>query len=214
MVHRRLLVDDHRGVGEPLNETKFTQSYALKNGGAHSGPGLVIRGTHYLTLERPAEAAKVWRPLADRIFSRPLLAFGGPAAAQITALANPLPPNVQLMTLQALSEGRLLLRLSHQFGIGEDALLSEPATIDLATLFDPAVLPVITAREVSLTNNQDKAEILARRARNAQWTGDTSPHPWRYLEFDFGTSTKVTLGPLEVKAFELTTGMSTSDVFG
>lgn len=214
MVHRRLLVDDARGVGEPLNETKFTQSYALQDGGAHFGPGLVIRGTHYLTLERPAEAAMVWRPLADRIFSRPLLAFGGPAVAEtFTALANPLPPNVQLMTLHALSEGRLLLRLSHQFGIGEDAVLSEPVTIDLAALFDPAVLPVITVREVSLTNNQDKSEILARRARNAKWTGDTSPHTWRHLVFDYGTSTKVTLGPLEIKTFELTTGMSTSDVF-
>ena len=35
MLHRRLLVDDHWGVGEALNEMAF-------------GEGLVARGKHYL----------------------------------------------------------------------------------------------------------------------------------------------------------------------
>ena len=38
MLHRRLLVDDHWGVGEALNEMAF-------------GTGLVARGKHYLLFD-------------------------------------------------------------------------------------------------------------------------------------------------------------------
>eukprot|EP00906_Rhabdomonas_costata_P030343 RCo042878 len=44
--------------------------------GQHYGPGLIIRGSVWLTLEPPASAAAVWRPLQDRIFSPPHLSFG------------------------------------------------------------------------------------------------------------------------------------------
>merc|ERR1719291_681528 len=50
MVHRALLKDDSRGVGEPLNETQFVLPYVNSDGGKHYGPGLIIRGKHLLTL--------------------------------------------------------------------------------------------------------------------------------------------------------------------
>ena len=217
MVHRRLLVDDSRGVSEPLNETQFTASYVGKPlhwGGQASGHGLVIRGSHFVTLEHPANASAIWRPLADRVFAKPVLGFQSGALVHnqttaqsfTSALSRPLPDNVQLMTLQALSKGQFLLRLSHQFGIHEDPLLSAPVQVDLSTMFNPKVLELTMAREMSLTNNQKKSEIVARRKLNQQWNLERptpAPHPWRQATFDFARSPLVTLGPLEVKTFVL-----------
>ncbi len=64
MVHRDLLEDDGRGVGEPLNETEYVNpSHQRLREGPAPRPGLIILGMYLLSLEAPASAAKVWRPL-------------------------------------------------------------------------------------------------------------------------------------------------------
>jgi len=105
MVHRRLLRDDARGVGEPLNETEHASPYTGRGpnqGGAHSGRALIVRGTHYVSLEPAASAAAVWRPLMDRVYAKPLVAFapaaGAPERSTSSALRVPLPPNLQVLT--------------------------------------------------------------------------------------------------------------------
>ena len=167
MVHRRLLKDDARGVGEPLNETEHASPYTGRDpnqGGAHSGRALIVRGTHYVSLEPAASAAAVWRPLMDRVYAKPLVAFapaaGAPERSTSSALRVPLPPNLQVrtlahavhvhmdmhahahaclhmhrhmhmqvVTLVRTAADAYLLRLAHQFGLGEDPLLSLPATV-------------------------------------------------------------------------------------
>ena len=106
MVHRRLLKDDARGVGEPLNETEHASPYTGRGpnqGGAHSGRALIVRGTHYVSLEPAASAAAVWRPLMDRVYAKPLVAFapaaGAPERSTSSALRVPLPPNLQVRRL-------------------------------------------------------------------------------------------------------------------
>lgn len=239
MVHRRLLYDDSRGVGEPHDETRDITPYYSADGyyggpgGAHTGPGLVVRGTHTVSVEPPATAARIWRPLTDRVFAKPAMLFrnGGatlPAPFGVqpsvvrgvsstgtgigtgpgrSALARTLPPNVALMTLLSLSRNTVLLRLAHQFGLGEDGALSKPVSVDLASLFDPAALKISSVREVSLTNNQNKSDILRKRREAATWTPgmvEAAVHPWRnQAPLDFKRSGVVTLGPLEIKTFVL-----------
>ena len=221
MVHRRLTQDDSRGVGEPIDETKEVSPYYQADGyfgghgGEHYGPGLVVRGTHTISIEPPKSAARIWRPLADQIFAKPPLLFTTadakefPASAA-SALSKPLPSNLALMTFASLREGSILLRLAHQFGLGEDRALSSTVNVDLASLFNPNILRIKSIREVSLTNNQNKSTILAKRRQASLWTGgdDLKAHPWRKQKaLDFKTSSVVTLGPLEIKTFVLDVSM-------
>ena len=63
MLHRRLLVDDHWGVGVALNETAFDK-------------GLVARGKHYLLFDfNPEEAFQRTRLLANELYAQPLVTF-------------------------------------------------------------------------------------------------------------------------------------------
>jgi hypothetical protein len=227
MIHRRVLQDDGRGVGEPLNETRDTGSYAGKYGGAHTGPGIVVRGTHRLLLNEPSTAASVWRPLADRTYSPAQmlikvdenvdesLSTSSSSSSSLLEMEDSfmnvaLPPNVQLMTLQALTETTLLVRLSHQFGLGEDAALSQPVTLDLKEILSPTAFNISQVEEVSLTNSQPKTAVMERRSMNLAWKTEgapAQPHPWRTVASNMKEdSTSVTLGPLEIKTFKVTLG--------
>ena len=62
-VHRRLLHDDGRGVGEPLNETGTT------------GEGLVIRGTHIAILANAGISPFLHRFLGDMLMLDALYGF-------------------------------------------------------------------------------------------------------------------------------------------
>ena len=221
MLHRRLLVDDFRGVGEPLNETESVHPYVDCGGrgqrgcGEHYGNGLIVRGTLLLTLERPETAAAVWRPLMEFLYHKPLLAFGaahaelhtqGSRLAVYSALRSALPSNVALVTLVRTSARTILLRLGHLFGEGEDASLSRPATIDLAAIFSREVLPKIEgAVELTLSANQPKHRWIRRRAAWRVEGEDAPPRvePW-HVPLEWANSTYVLLGPLQIKTFALT----------
>jgi alpha-mannosidase len=105
MIHRRMLHDDGRGVGEPLNETDIMTPYPNPE---RRGNGLIITGRHYLLLDTPTQSIKVWRPLMQRIFAPLVLAFSLTSdddkvvSTKTLLRAKPaiaLPDNAELLTL-------------------------------------------------------------------------------------------------------------------
>ncbi|KAG8441431.1 hypothetical protein GDO86_006973, partial [Hymenochirus boettgeri] len=70
MVHRRLLQDDDRGVGEPLLEI------------GEYGEGLVVRGRHLLLLDNPEQSADTHRTLSIQEYMSPqiVLSYGDGAS--------------------------------------------------------------------------------------------------------------------------------------
>jgi hypothetical protein len=85
-------------------------------------------------------------------------------AAASSVLAADLPRNVHLATLQAVTDRELLVRLSHQFAVGEDPELSQPVTVDIFALL--AAFQPTAADELTLSANQLKSEQLAGKI---QW---------------------------------------------
>ncbi|NXH38318.1 MA2B1 mannosidase, partial [Dicaeum eximium] len=122
MVHRRLLHDDGRGLGEALDEP------------GDDGRGLVVRGRHLVLLGPAATAAQRHRPLAQEVVTPPSLVLApgtGPQLRQWAGLCRALPPNVHLLSLEPRGAGAVLLRLEHLYERGESQNGSQPVILDL-----------------------------------------------------------------------------------
>ncbi|XP_058513991.1 lysosomal alpha-mannosidase-like isoform X10 [Ochotona princeps] len=189
MVHRKLLRDDFRGVGEALLE---------------QGSGLVVRGRHLVLLDAVDQAAAGHRLLAEREVLAPqvFLAPGGgapyfqgaPRRTQFSGLLRELPPSVHLLTLARWGPDRLLLRLEHQFALGEDSghNLSSPVTLNLQDLF--STVTITHLQETTLAANQPRES-----ASRLKWTPDTDAAP--YPPAAPVDPTTITLQPMEIRTF-------------
>ena len=199
MNRRSLLYDDHKGVGEPLNETGL------------DGHGLVVRGIHRLSIDPAAIAGQARRSGVADLLYRPVAnvatlpqgvtpsSWVGKHASNVTGLRAPLPPQLHLLTVHAWGPSTLLLRLSHSYETGEDATLSQPASANLATLFSG--LTITACDEMTLTANQRLAEAPKVSYRLDNGTvlklPIVSPPP-------SGADLSVTLGPMEIRTFMCT----------
>jgi len=221
MVHRRLLMDDARGVGEPLNETDSMTSYAPNipqpQQGQRIGRGLVITGTHYLLFSGNAsQAARTWRPASQRVYA-PFTPFfaavpGTPAAyaashvVQNSWAAAELPINVEAVTFSSWAQWTgakqsVLVRVAHMFGLGEDAVLSQPVQVDLASIF-PAGQTIVSITPMSLTATKPAADIAKQRLQwNTQSADNEMENQGDHLVDSTLQGTTVTLNTLEVQTF-------------
>ncbi|XP_051024475.1 lysosomal alpha-mannosidase-like [Acomys russatus] len=189
MVHRRLLADDGRGVDEALIE---------------SGDGKRVRGHHLVLLSSVRDAAARHRLLAEKEVLAPqlVLAQGGSAPyysqaalkPQFSGLLQDLPPQVHLLTLARWAPKMVLLRLEHQFAVGEDSgqNLSSPVTLNLQNLF--RAFTITHLQETTLAANQPLS-----KASRLKWRTETGPvsNP-APSKLD---PTSVTLQPMEIRTF-------------
>ncbi|KAK4747701.1 hypothetical protein SAY87_014287 [Trapa incisa] len=199
MLHRRMLHDDIRGVGEILNETVCIQNKC---------EGLTIQGKFYLRVDPKGGGARWRRTVGQEIYSPLLLAFSEQeennwAESHLTTFSaiDPsysLPGNVALITLQELENGNVLLRLAHLYEIGEDEEYSATASVELKRLFPNRKIVKVT--ETSLSANQERTEMENRRLK------------WKAMETASETEVKrggtvnpvklvVELAPMEVRTF-------------
>uniref|UniRef100_A0A672K588 Alpha-mannosidase n=1 Tax=Sinocyclocheilus grahami TaxID=75366 RepID=A0A672K588_SINGR len=189
MLHRRLLYDDFRGVGEPLSEP------------GEFFDGLVARGRLLLTLTPPNMAADVHRPLAQGMVLQPLLSFqdGTPLAntkLEFSGLQDALPPAVHLLTLSQWDKDSVLIRLEHQYQAKESKTHSQPITVNLQKLF--STLEVLGASEMSLGANQWKEDM-----NRLQWNTGTKASKPLPLSAKDPSPWEVTLNPMEIRTFLL-----------
>ncbi|XP_043705030.1 alpha-mannosidase At3g26720-like isoform X1 [Telopea speciosissima] len=199
MLHRRLLHDDHRGVGEVLDEKVCLHDECT---------GLTINGKFYLRIDPIGEGAKWRRKVGQEIYSPFLLAFAEQDGDNWTSSHIPtfsgmdpsynLPDNVAMITLQEVEDGKVLLRLAHLYEIGEDKDLSVKASVELKKLFPNKEISRVT--EMSLSANQERAEMEKRRLR---WKTEAPKEETKVVRGEPVDPVKliVELGPMEIRTF-------------
>ncbi|KAL1314516.1 hypothetical protein HN51_041317 [Arachis hypogaea] len=163
MVHRRLLLDDSKGVAEALNETDCV---------ADDCRGLTVQGKFYYRIDPLGEGAKWRRTFGQEIYSPLLLAFSEkddkddwmnshvPTFSGMDS-SYTLPDNIAMITLQELDDGAVLLRLAHLYEIGEDKDLSVKTSVELKKLFPEKKIKEV--KEMSLSANQERTEMEKKR---------------------------------------------------
>jgi lysosomal alpha-mannosidase len=190
MLHRRLLHDDYRGVGEPLNETE------------------AVRTVHRLSFTSVQDAGRALRTTAYHINNPPVLLFAnfagnanawfGSYNATYLPLVAALPPNVHLLNLRTLPlTGEVLLRVAHIYAVGEDSALSKPAQVDLSSLFKH--LRVTKISEMNLSANQLKSQVKRFKWKTASSSATTQDdEPRKEVSADLPI---VDLRPMEIRTF-------------
>lgn len=200
MLHRRMIFDDSRGVGEALDETTCVENTC---------EGLTVRGNYYMSIDLLGDGAQWRRTTGQEIYSPLLLAFTHEKLETWTAshltkgtVMEPnysLPLNVAVITLQELDDGSVLLRLAHLYEAGEDAKYSTLAKVELQKMFRGKKIKEIT--ETNLSTNQEKSEMKTLKWKVEGDNGDEIA-PLRGGPVDNSTLV-VELGPMEIRTFLL-----------
>ncbi|KAL9331149.1 hypothetical protein ACSQ67_000759 [Phaseolus vulgaris] len=185
MLHRRLLHDDARGVGEVLNETVCI---------ADKCEGLTVKffwcsdkiqGKLYLRIDQKGEGAKWRRTVGQELYSPLMLAFTEQDGDNLLHFAAStfsgtdssynLPNNIALLTLQEFKNGKVLVRLAHLYEINK-------------------------VTEMSLSANQERVEMEKRKLDWKVEGSTDEPKVVRGGPVD-PTNLVVELAPMEIRTF-------------
>ncbi|CAG5133105.1 unnamed protein product [Candidula unifasciata] len=199
MVHRRVTTDDDLGIGQPL----------VDNG--VDGKGIIYTGKHYVCLDSREKSTLLVKHLALQLHlaSVPMFArlvdgrYNTRAPTQHNFLNSPLPNNVQIVTLDRISENEsdfFIIRLEHVFEEREDRMLSMPVEVNLESLFSP--FKIVHVEESTLGGNFRPTEI--HRLTWETTRGATSP---MISSLDYKAAWDppftIKLRPMEIRTFRI-----------
>ena len=224
MVHRRILCDDHKGVGEPLNETMCGCRDC-------DCPGLVARGVHWISFV--SETNLSHRKLQQLLNDPPILLFtrlrnnGDFSISQTLQKTHSftngyqVPYQSQVVTLMRPKDapGTLLVRLSHLYekrelvNLGDKNLKDGKTTINLSKIVEnygcPTVESFAVPRELSLSANQDLEVMEHRRKAFIPYSNETTNGDQYLSSFKSSIQEQtnpwmIDLYPMEIRTFEIT----------
>lgn len=207
MVQRRTLVDDMRGVNEPLNETDGDVTpYPPYGDATRYGDGVVIRGKHRILVGTGNAGASITRALMDQAFSEPVVFVGSAEhgsqvpfrADSFNLIKAALPANVMLITYKYLPyepKRSYLIRFGHQYAANENAELSKPVSIDLEAVIG---CKIVKCEEKTLSGNRD---LESWESAKFNWTGRASPVRSQVMCSD-GSCT-IELKPMQIRTFKI-----------
>lgn len=213
MIHRRTKADDVRGVGEPLDETDGGMTpYPPYGNQARLGKGVVITGSYRIYLTSEPNGASIARTGMDQMFS-PVHIFLGSTQKlddppfqheSFSALSSQLPANIMLVTFAKIHArpGTYMVRLAHQYGIGEGPLAA-PVDVDISNLFNDT-RKIISITEKTLSGNQDWSEWSIKKLK---WESFLQQASSRSVSAGcmFSNVNTVTISPMKICTMEVKT---------
>ncbi|KAI8100833.1 hypothetical protein M9434_005218 [Picochlorum sp. BPE23] len=172
MLHRRTIVDDKRGVNEPLNEMHCPDSTD------ETCVGLVVRGKHWIHHSPVASAAAERRILQQEMNDEPVIAIsrddGTHLMTDMTRSLSFMPHSIginfplHILTLmwappvERNSEDKkrtIILRLAHSMDVPEGGITEVVDASQLAQLVQNMGCDIKDTLEVSLSTNQPRDDM-------------------------------------------------------
>nr|APA33853.1 seminal fluid protein [Nilaparvata lugens] len=155
-----------------------------------------------------SEGAEKHRTAANRIVNSPWLSFyrtHKTATEWLSShktqyngiLKNPLPSNVNLLTLQWWSANSFLVRFEHMYDVNEHQTLSQPVTFNCSDFFSD--FTITKAVELNLSASKEKQNMSRLRWRHEGPITKTNQPDNKPLD----ESLTVTLNPMEIRTFRL-----------
>lgn len=202
LVHRRLLKDDGRGVGESLNEQ---EQYWSADSKKVVTKGLKVRGSLFISLEDVANGMKSIRREMQKKFFSPLVAFkpsstedSEPSAIDQHITFGKIPENIGVINVEKSRHKCIKVQLLHQYAIDEDTELSQPVEVDFEQMFNASGNLLSSVEELSMTgteklSEQEKEVLEWQTVKSEANAFPSSP------VVNFNT----TMNPMEIRSFEI-----------